>query len=73
MYVFDRGDAGTVAFRDLLIAFSLTMKGDEMEKLEWMYKVKFGGKFVCLKIFFSDLTYPKVSRTISSLSTVFFE
>lgn len=38
MVVFDRADAGTISFRDLLLAFSLTMKGEEVERLRWMFR-----------------------------------
>ncbi len=38
MFVFDRCDQGTISFRDMLLAFSLTMKGNEGEKLRWMFR-----------------------------------
>ena len=37
--VFDRDDSGQVSFRELLIAFCLTMKAPMKDKLNWAYRL----------------------------------
>ena len=39
MVVFDADNTGNVSFRELLMAFSMSMKGTPREKLHWAFRL----------------------------------